>query len=131
MRKLVIASLLFLSFQAAFAQEEVPLTQREWNIYYDYVERGNPANYVQLANEHGITKEELDAITLKAFDYGLTEEEKGIYGYLTDTMAAMPRNSTGGISQEQIEDAEQKTRENFGITKKRLDDIEVRSTAYL
>ena len=114
----------------AFAQEEVPLTQREWNIYYDYVERGDPSNYVQLANEHGITKEELDAITMKAFDYGLTEEEKGVYGYLTDTMAAMPHNSAGGISQEQILDAERNTCENFGITKKRLDDIEVRSMAY-
>lgn len=112
----------------AFAQQ-VP-TQREWNIYYDYVERGDPSNYAQIANEHGITKEELDAITMKAFDYGLTEEEKGIYDYLMDTMAAMPHNSTGGISQEQIQDAERQTCEKFGITKKRLDDIEVRTSAY-
>jgi len=130
MRLLMIAGLLFLSFQTAFAQEEIPLTDQEWSIYYDFVEKTGDVSFAEIAAACGITEQQLDAITMKAFDYGLTEEEKGIYDYFMDTMAAMPHNSAGGISQEQIRDAERQTWEKFGITKKRLDDIEVRTSAY-
>lgn len=87
-KRIALTLLLLLAFSVNLAFAAEAPTQKEWSIYYDYVEKVNgvdansgpafEAALKQVAESHAITMDELGAIEMKVMKYGLTPEEQKI-----------------------------------------------------
>lgn len=135
MKKIAIAVLMLLVFAAVSSEAAENPTEREWKIYYDYVERGYYAsnadpevisrNFAMVASDNGVTEKELMAIINEVFKYGLTPEEKKIYNELEQARRDMPKGLTFNQKEEVLKEVARKLKITYGL----MEDIMVRGAS--
>jgi hypothetical protein len=130
----ILAVFLFLNVFAYTAEEP---TQREWNIYYDFVEKSSflrsqnksAVNYTfeQIADDHGISLDELMRIVEKTEIYGLKPEEQKIVEELGNKLTALGNNAT----EAQKDAVYQEIGRKYGLSLARVVDLTIRAVAWM
>lgn len=92
----LLSSLLFTSI--AYCQQ---LTDWEWGVYYDLVERSyfnskhSETRYSEVANKYGISVDKVKNIENEALNREPTEREWKIYDDLDDRLMGLPKGQRG------------------------------------
>jgi hypothetical protein len=126
-------AILIVAVNTAYSADEP--TQKEWQIYYSYVQQMHGfadtdsdtfvENFDSFAKAYSITPQELSAILEKVDDYGLSIDEKKIFGELQEKLIALPDDATEEQKMAVFTEIEQ----NYNVSEDMLYDIIRRSLA--